>query len=159
MRTSTREWLGGMVGFDDDNNIYVADETFHRIARYKLPYTLRTIIHNGQPTPALPATNGGLLPGARPSAASAPPTRLQTVWGLFSLGDQWILRDYQRYVSYGTAARPREDTAGLRTHSVRSRMTDGRLIAGTICLLGLWHAIDSHEWPLGDWRTRQTHGI
>ena len=82
---------------DDDNNIYVADETFHRIARYKLPYTLRTIIHNGQPTPALPATNGELLHGQ--ANTTGPAHALADSVGAITLGDQWILRDYQRYMS------------------------------------------------------------
>lgn len=90
-------WLGGMVGFDDDNNIYAADETFHRIARYKLPYTLRTIIHNGQPTPALPFTNGGLFPGTRPNTVG-PAHSLADSVGAITFGDQLILRNHQRYM-------------------------------------------------------------
>jgi sugar lactone lactonase YvrE len=90
-------WPGGSVGFDDDNNIYLADEVFHRIARYELPYQLRTIDHNGQPTLALPFTNGGLFPGVRPNRVG-PAHALADGVGAITFGNQLILRNYQRYM-------------------------------------------------------------
>jgi hypothetical protein len=50
-------WPGGNIGFDSRNNIYLADETFHRVSRYALPY---------RPTPSgaqrlVPPANGGVF--------------------------------------------------------------------------------------------------
>lgn len=50
---------GGSIGFDSENNIYLADERFHRISRYKLPYDPIEGIN----TFCLPTANGGLFPG------------------------------------------------------------------------------------------------
>ncbi len=47
---------GGGIGIDSGNNLYLADEWFHRIARYALPYAFQS---NGCP----PEPNGGLYPG------------------------------------------------------------------------------------------------
>ena len=51
-------WAGGSIGFDDADNIYLADANFNRISRYALPYQ-RTVI-NG--TACYPSANGGLFP-------------------------------------------------------------------------------------------------
>lgn len=50
-------WPGGSIGIDSANNMYLADETFHRIARYALPYNPVTI----SGTVCLPQANGGLF--------------------------------------------------------------------------------------------------
>jgi hypothetical protein len=50
-------WPGGSIGFDSQNNIYLADEEFSRVARYALPYTVNPS------TGCLPAANGGFFPG------------------------------------------------------------------------------------------------
>lgn len=49
---------GGSIGFDSDNNIYLADDITDRVMRYALPYDPRTV--NGQT--CLPEPNGGLFP-------------------------------------------------------------------------------------------------
>src|SRR5262249_4408997 len=50
-------WPGGSIGFDSENNIYLADEARNRVSRYALPYRVRKTDKG----PALPAANGGLF--------------------------------------------------------------------------------------------------
>jgi len=56
-------WPGGMIGIDNANNIYLADETFNRIARFSLPYNVSS--NNCLPTP-----NAGLFLGTTPNSVS-----------------------------------------------------------------------------------------
>jgi len=49
---------GGSLGLDSDNGIYLADERFHTVYRYSLPYN--TYQHNG--TTCLPDASGVLFP-------------------------------------------------------------------------------------------------
>lgn len=51
-------WPGGSTGVDEDKNIYIADERFHRVVRYSLPYSLRTLPSGVQ---CLPDPNGSML--------------------------------------------------------------------------------------------------
>ncbi|MBI2543065.1 MAG: PEGA domain-containing protein [Candidatus Aenigmarchaeota archaeon] len=53
---------GGSIGIDSANNIYLADETPHRIMRYALPYEPYKI----NDITCLPSPNGGLFPATRP---------------------------------------------------------------------------------------------
>jgi len=56
-------WPGGMIGIDNANNIYLADEFFHRISRFSLPC-------NPTNNNCLPSPNGGLFPGTTPNSVS-----------------------------------------------------------------------------------------
>jgi DNA-binding beta-propeller fold protein YncE len=86
------QWPGGMIGFDDANNIYLADEGHNRIARYALPYRAGW---NGD-TPILPAANGGLLSGhAREKRG---PAHSSQGTGIAVIGDNLVLRDQGRFM-------------------------------------------------------------
>src|SRR3989344_4740902 len=54
---------GGSIGFDQDNNIYLADEFFNRVSRYKVPFETRTI----NDKTCFPLPSGGLFPGQGPN--------------------------------------------------------------------------------------------
>lgn len=53
-------WPGGALGFDSNNNIYLADGGANQVARFALPYRLQTI--NGKL--CLPYSNGGYFYGS-----------------------------------------------------------------------------------------------
>jgi len=84
------EWPGGSMGFDSENNMYFADEHWHRIARFALPYTPRMI--NSIVCP--PSPNGGLFPGQTPNADSN--GRFNGGVGTAVFGDQLIVVDSRK---------------------------------------------------------------
>lgn len=94
---------GGAIGFDADNNIYLADERFHRLARYGLPYTLTTS-ETGRVCP--PDPSGGLFPGTtpnvnvldytEPAVSSSEDNKLGEAIGLAVFNNQLIVQDEQR---------------------------------------------------------------
>jgi hypothetical protein len=86
-------WPGGMIGFDSANNIYLADEHWHRVARFALPYRPDT---SGTPV-CLPLDNGGLFAGTYPNS-TAPGRFHQDRLGVIAAGGQLIVRDYNRYM-------------------------------------------------------------
>jgi hypothetical protein len=86
-------WPGGMIGFDSANNIYLADEHWHRIARFALPYRPDT---SGSPV-CLPLDNGGLFAGTYPNS-TAPDRFQQDRLGVIAAGGQLIVRDFNRYM-------------------------------------------------------------
>jgi hypothetical protein len=88
-------WPGGMMGFDSQNNIYLADDHFHRIARYALPYRVRQTPQG----PALPETNGGLFPGTLPNNISQDHISGPGV-GAITFRNQLIVRDTKRYMAW-----------------------------------------------------------
>jgi hypothetical protein len=83
-------WPGGSIGFDSENNIYVADEARNRVSQYALPYRVRKT----DAGLALPAANGGLF-----SEQPIDPIhwRLDRV-GVAVFKNQLIVRDHQRYM-------------------------------------------------------------
>jgi len=83
-------WPGGSIGFDSDNNIYIADEARSRVSRYGLPYRIRET----EKGPALPAANGGLFPKQPIDAVHF---RIDRV-GMTIFKNQLIIRDHQRYM-------------------------------------------------------------
>lgn len=86
-------WPGGMVGFDSDDNIYIADEYWDRIARFALPYRP---YDNGSVT-CLPASTGGLCYGTYPNS-TAPDAFFRDNLGMIASGNQLIVRDFNRYM-------------------------------------------------------------
>lgn len=56
-------WPGGSIGFDNSNNIYLADEFFNRVSRYTLPYNP---VLKGNRT-CLPSSSGGIFKGLSPN--------------------------------------------------------------------------------------------
>ncbi|MCL5783952.1 MAG: dockerin type I domain-containing protein [Patescibacteria group bacterium] len=80
-------WPGGTIGFDSENNIYLADEFFNRISRYNLPYQTRTI---GGKT-CLPLPNGGLFKGTGVNTKSD--NNLGESVGMVTYGNQLIVKD------------------------------------------------------------------
>ncbi|MDD2822481.1 MAG: hypothetical protein PHQ59_00190 [Candidatus Daviesbacteria bacterium] len=79
-------WPGGSIGFDSANNIYLSDEFFGRVSRYKLPYQLRTV---GTKT-CLPLANGGLFPMSKSIKQD---NRLGESIGLVVNNNQLIIKD------------------------------------------------------------------
>lgn len=83
---------GGGIGVDSANNLYFADEKFHRIARFSLPYnTIRV-----GAVDCLPPANGGLAAGTQPNAVSG--YKFRGVVGAIAFGNQLIVKDDSRYL-------------------------------------------------------------
>lgn len=80
-------WPHGVSGFDDDSNIYLADEWFSRVSRYKLPYDPVAV---GTST-CLPNPSGGFLQGNGPG-----PAKISEVVGAIARGNQLIVKDNAR---------------------------------------------------------------
>lgn len=78
-------WPGGSIGFDSNNNIYLADEQWMTVYRYALPYNLQG---NG----CLPPANGVLIPkGGNKQSADT----LGESVGMTVAGNQLIVQDEQ----------------------------------------------------------------
>jgi sugar lactone lactonase YvrE len=77
---------GGSIGMDNANNIYLADEFFHTVYRYALPYNTYQV---GSVT-CLPDANGVLFPKG-PNQQSS--DRLGESVGLAVFGNQLLVRD------------------------------------------------------------------
>lgn len=78
---------GGSIGLDSADNIYLADERFHRLAIYSLPYNLRAVRN----TTCLPLPKGGLFPGTTPNTYSD--EKLGEAVGLTVFGNQLVVQD------------------------------------------------------------------
>lgn len=84
---------GGMIGFDSANNIYLADMHWHRVARFALPYRLRSTSKG----PLMPLANGGLFPTTRENSIG--PADLSSGGRtLIVTGDQLFVQDGRRYM-------------------------------------------------------------
>lgn len=81
---------GGSIGFDKENNIYLADEARYRVSRYALPYR----VQKTDKGLAMPAANGGLF---AEYPIDAMHWRLDRV-GVAVFKHQLIVRDNQRYM-------------------------------------------------------------
>jgi DNA-binding beta-propeller fold protein YncE len=92
---------GGMIGFDSHNNIYLADERWHRIARFALPYRPRPTPQG----PILPETNGGLFPGTLPNNIG-PANISGPGVGAITFRNQLIVRDTKRYLAWNKYRSP-----------------------------------------------------
>jgi hypothetical protein len=92
-------WPGGMIGFDSVANIYLADDSTHRVARFAVPYRYGT---NGT-NRCLPNSNGGLF-GAPSTIGGPAPNNVgpaafhQDRVGVIAFRDQLVVRDHQRYM-------------------------------------------------------------
>lgn len=85
-------WTGGTIGFDNANNIYLADEAFMRINRFALPYDLRTVGTEVCP----PQANGGLFNATSANAVSG--YKFGGSVGTFAYGNQLVVKDGGRYM-------------------------------------------------------------
>ena len=77
---------GGSIGIDRANNIYLADDFFHTVYRYALPYNTHTV----EGVTCLPDANGVLFPKG-PNLKSS--NRLGESVGLAVYGSQLLVRD------------------------------------------------------------------
>ena len=130
-------WAGGMIGFDSANNIYLADESWHRIARFSLPYR---VTHNG-PDICLPTWNGGMFAGTDPNS-TGPASFAQDQLGVLAFQDQLIVRDQRRYMIW-TNYLEKSDGAGADFFIGQNNgysITNQNLILG-----GAKHAVDDHN--------------
>lgn len=84
---------GGMIGFDSAGNLYFADDRFHRVARYALPWRPRRTAKGR----ALPRPKGGLFPGTEPNEVGPAHLHADRL-GATTFGNQLIVRDHQRYM-------------------------------------------------------------
>lgn len=85
-------WVGGSVGMDNANNLYLPDEGFMRIDRFALPYNTRTV--GGEICP--PLANGGLFNTTSANAVSG--YKFGGSVGTFTYGNQLIVKDTARYM-------------------------------------------------------------
>jgi len=85
-------WPGSSIGIDNANNIYLADEQFHRIARFALPYEASAV----DTDVCIPDANGGLFDGTRPNSVSG--YKFMGSVGTFVFGNQLIVKDLDRYL-------------------------------------------------------------
>ena len=83
-------WSGGSVGIDENNNIYLADEQFHRVEIFSLPYIRKE--KNGKM--CVPNPVGGLYLGTSPNSVSAYGTK--TSLGTIIFQNQLLERDEGR---------------------------------------------------------------
>ena len=127
-------WPGGMIGFDSDNNIYLADEAHNSISRYALPYR-PYMTENGM---ALPAANGGLFPRQPIDEVH---WRLDRV-GCVAHKGQLIVRDHQRYMVWNDYLnKPEGAPADLFIGQVGGDNIDMR----NNIVDRSHHAVDSHD--------------
>lgn len=97
-------WVpGGSVGFDDADNLYLADDKFHQVARYGLPYELVDV--GGTlclPDPDANLLRGGLLPN------DVGPSKFSEVVGVTTFHapgtEQLVLHDHARYMVWNDYA-------------------------------------------------------
>lgn len=91
-------WPGGQIGIDNANNIYLADEHFHRIARFSLPYNTYQYEnpYDGNIYTCLPNANGGLFEGTLPNAVSG--FKFLEAVGTITFDNQLIVKDRRRYL-------------------------------------------------------------
>ncbi len=87
-------WPGGSIGFDNGNNIYLADEVFNRVSRYALPYDLRTVTDQLGTRQCLPFANGGIMKGGSKNVLGD--EKLGESNGLVVANGQLIVRDENR---------------------------------------------------------------
>ena len=95
-------WPGGMIGLDSSNNLYLADESQSRVARFALPYRYQT---NGTDR-CLPTANGGYCDHSAADGVNNIDQQNhvsasgfhQDNFGLGVFGQQLFVRDYQRYL-------------------------------------------------------------
>lgn len=85
-------WPGGSFDFDNADNIYFADEFFHRIIRHSLPYQIESI--NG--AYYLPRPNSGLFSNGQPNTVSA--YHITESGGTVAINGQLIVKDRNRYL-------------------------------------------------------------
>ncbi|MBI4136969.1 hypothetical protein HY469_02805, partial [Candidatus Roizmanbacteria bacterium] len=85
-------WPGGSFGFDNAENVYLADEAFHRIVRYALPFS--TVSVNGFVN--LPRPNGGFYTDGQPNIITA--SHFSESGGTTTYQGQLIVRDRNRYL-------------------------------------------------------------
>jgi len=81
---------GGSMGFDDANNMYLADEEYDRISRVALPYN--TYLSGGKA--CLPEPNGGLFNGTDKNSISD--YKFSGTMGSFIFQNQLVIRDSGR---------------------------------------------------------------
>ena len=137
---------GGSIGLDDDNNIYLADEIFHTVYRYALPYTLIPV----DDVACLPEASGIIFP-------KGPNTRsrdsLGESVGLAVYGDQLIVRDEGMRMKVWS--RYRESEFGVAPDFVISKGLPGRnRISGSVddtnrlWMVGEHHKIKLYQLPI-----------
>lgn len=89
-------WPGGSIGIDNAHNIYLADESNNRIARFALPYEP---YQEGEAI-CLPNANGGL---AASDSEDNPPNSVSAYkftesMGVFTFENQLVVKDKERFL-------------------------------------------------------------
>lgn len=85
-------WPGGNIGFDDANNIYLADEEFSRVSRFSLPYNTSQVGQNI----CVPDADGGLFDGTNTNSISG--YNFRGGVGTFVFNDQLVVKDQYRFL-------------------------------------------------------------
>ncbi len=85
---------GGSLGIDNAGNIYLADEKFHRIARFALPYETYTV---GSEI-CVPDASGGIFNGTEPNSVSG--YKFGETVGTLTFGNQLIVKDRLRLMAW-----------------------------------------------------------
>ena len=137
---------GGSIGLDNANNIYLADEMFHTVYRYSLPYDT----HMVDTTECLPDATGVLFPKG-PNHQSR--DRLGESLGMGVYGNQLFVRDegmrlkvYNDYQTKPIGASPDYVlTGGFQGRNFLSAATDD---AGRLWLSGEHGQIRIYQLPI-----------
>ena len=143
-------WPGGSIGFDSDNNIYLADATNNRISRYALPYTPITY-PNG--TVCMPATNGGLFPGTQDNTYTDP-QRLGEQLGAAAYDNQLLVMDEQGLFVWNNYTKQQTGVPPSFIIQLPAGMGHDQMISGSIDEMGrLWlfnqnGELDVYQLPL-----------
>ncbi|MCX5908546.1 MAG: hypothetical protein NTY64_15565, partial [Deltaproteobacteria bacterium] len=140
-------WVGGSIGMDNANNLYLADEHFMRINRFALPYNTRVV---GDKV-CLPMANGGLFNTTSANAVSG--YKFRGSVGAFTYGNQLVVKDTSRYLVWENYL---QKEIGARADFVIGQPSDDSLVGLPWNTLGTrgTHGIDDK----GHMRTFNGHG-
>ncbi|MBI2972121.1 MAG: hypothetical protein HYY37_06905 [Candidatus Aenigmarchaeota archaeon] len=121
---------GGSIGIDSANNIYLADEQFHSISRYALPYETRTV----SGSTCLPLPNGGLFPAPSAQEGRGPnrwsDEKLGESVGLVVFQNQLIVKDEKRlkvwnnYLAKNSGDKADFEVSGYGIRDMRGLLSD-----------------------------------
>jgi hypothetical protein len=130
---------GGMIGFDSQNNIYLADDRWHRVARFALPYRPLP----SPKGPLLPKTNGGLFPGTLPNNVG-PAHCYGPGVGAITFRNQLIVRDTKRYMAWN-GYRTKRPALGAPADVIVGQASGSDISQDNLIYGRGMHTIDAHN--------------
>ncbi len=135
-------WPGGSLGFDNQNNIYIADEWSHQMVRFSLPYNM---IKNEDGRVFVPRSNGGWMTDGEPNSVS--PDKFSEAGGLVAYKNQLIVRDKNRLMVWNNY----KDNPNQRPADIIIGQKDGYQKLGNDIARDAFHTIDDSDrlWTFG----------